>query len=597
MKKLKRLVTIILTFCMMLLFSGIVKAENIITVPVTVKENYTEASAFISHLNNQRTSTGKDAYIADSKLIEIAMQRATETCVYWSHCSPSEPKNSGLVPHIRGSALYDSIIGENIAVGVADAPSVYTVWYNSDSGHKGLLVDTKYYKYCGAGCVEYDNKTYWVLIVSDIPGGDIVTTLPSGVKTKTRSVQVAASLLDTLSKPGARCYYGQTDNWGIYCRNKGDLKSGVAYGYKVEDPSLLSIKCNNPEIFTVDSLCNIKTTGTGTGTMSVSVAGNAPTTISVLVEPQHTGLSVEGKSIDIILPAKNYSYTGNPITPKPVITDCFGNTLTEGIHYTLSYKNNVNPSNSAEVIVTFIHEGYSNWDSVTFAITGTTHGSVGGNDKPSSGSTSNGGSSGTSGGNGSSSSSSNGTGTSSGLDTSSGGNTNTAKAKTFTKVKLKKSSYVYNGKSCKPGVTVYMGKKKLAAKYYTVKYTQNKNVGIAAVTVTGKGAYKGYKSVTTFKITLPKVSLSSVKSSKKATVSIKRKKSTQSSGYEIQYSTNKKFRSAVSSVKVSGTKKTGGTLKGLQSKKTYYVRIRSYKKVSGTYWYSAWSSAKKVKVK
>lgn len=319
MKKLKRLVTIILTFCMMILFSGIVKAENIITVPVTVKENYTEASAFVNYLNEKRVAAGKTAFQIDSRLMEAALQRAAETCVYWSHYSPLNDREGGAYRTLSDMIVGDDYvqIGENIAVGIGNAEGVYTVWANSPL-HNAVLIDTRA-SYCGAAYVEYCNTGYWVFLISDTQFGNIITA-PTGTKTKTRSVQVAASLLDTLSKPGARCYYGQTDNWGIYCRNKGDLKSGVAYGYKVEDPSLLSIKCNNPEIFTVDSLCNIKTTGTGTGTMSVSVAGNAPTIISVLVEPQHTGLSVEGKSIDIILPAKNYSYTGNPITPKPVIT-------------------------------------------------------------------------------------------------------------------------------------------------------------------------------------------------------------------------------------------------------------------------------------
>jgi len=36
---------------------------------------------------------------------------------------------------------------------------------------------------------------------------------------------------------------------------------------------------------------------------------------------------------------------------------------------------------------------------------------------------------------------------------------------------------------------------------------------------------------------------------------------------------------------------------GLKSGKTYYVRVRTFKKVKGSYIYSNWSKVKKVKVK
>lgn len=80
-----------------------------------------------------------------------------------------------------------------------------------------------------------------------------------------------------------------------------------------------------------------------------------------------------------------------------------------------------------------------------------------------------------------------------------------AKKKSFTKAKitLSKTSYVYNGKTKKPKVTVKIGKKKIAKKNYTIKYKNNKNAGTAKVTIKAKkgkkAKYKGSKSKT-FKI-------------------------------------------------------------------------------------------------
>ncbi|MDD6728416.1 MAG: leucine-rich repeat protein [Eubacteriales bacterium] len=74
------------------------------------------------------------------------------------------------------------------------------------------------------------------------------------------------------------------------------------------------------------------------------------------------------------------------------------------------------------------------------------------------------------------------------------------------------------------------------------------------------------------------------------------------SGYQIQYSTSKKFtKETTKSVTIKGSKSTSKTIKKLKSKKAYYVRVRTYKtvKVNGkaTKVYSSWSSAKSVKTK
>ena len=67
-------------------------------------------------------------------------------------------------------------------------------------------------------------------------------------------------------------------------------------------------------------------------------------------------------------------------------------------------------------------------------------------------------------------------------------------------------------------------------------------------------------------------------------------------GYQVQYSLKKNF-SSKKTVTVSKAATTKVVIKKLKSKKTYYVRIRAYKKVKGKKYYSAWSKAKTVKVK
>ena len=67
-------------------------------------------------------------------------------------------------------------------------------------------------------------------------------------------------------------------------------------------------------------------------------------------------------------------------------------------------------------------------------------------------------------------------------------------------------------------------------------------------------------------------------------------------GYKIQYSLKKNFKKAKSkTIKKAST--TSLTIKKLKSKKKYYVRIRTYKKISGKTYQSNWSKAKVKRTK
>lgn len=82
---------------------------------------------------------------------------------------------------------------------------------------------------------------------------------------------------------------------------------------------------------------------------------------------------------------------------------------------------------------------------------------------------------------------------------------------------------------------------------------------------------------------------------------VKWKKQTKgTTGYQIQYSTNKSFKKA-KTITVSKNSTTSKTIKKLLGKKKYYVRIRTYKtynlKGKETKVYSAWSAKKTVTTK
>ena len=72
---------------------------------------------------------------------------------------------------------------------------------------------------------------------------------------------------------------------------------------------------------------------------------------------------------------------------------------------------------------------------------------------------------------------------------------------------------------------------------------------------------------------------------------------TQASGYRIQYGISSKFKKDTHIKTVKSYKTKSLKVKKLKAKKKYYVRIQTYKTVSGSKYYSGWSKAKSVKTK
>jgi hypothetical protein len=91
------------------------------------------------------------------------------------------------------------------------------------------------------------------------------------------------------------------------------------------------------------------------------------------------------------------------------------------------------------------------------------------------------------------------------------------------------------------------------------------------------------------------VSLSSVTNAKGKKMTVKWKKNSKASGYELQYSTSSSFSNA-KKVTVSSGSTVSKTISGLTKNKKYYVRVRSYIKSGDTKYYSVWSSSKNVKI-
>ena len=162
-------------------------------------------------------------------------------------------------------------------------------------------------------------------------------------------------------------------------------------------------------------------------------------------------------------------------------------------------------------------------------------------------------------------------------------------------ITLSRTKYTYTGKAKKPAVTVIFSGKKLKANTdYTVKYSNNIAAGRAKVTITGKGGYKG-TVVKYFKILPAKQKIKALAPLANS-FAVTWTKDSGVTGYQVMYGTKSDLSDGKS---VDITSNTNGkkTVKGLKAKKTYYVKVRSYKKVGNSKYYGAWSDVKKVKTK
>lgn len=162
-------------------------------------------------------------------------------------------------------------------------------------------------------------------------------------------------------------------------------------------------------------------------------------------------------------------------------------------------------------------------------------------------------------------------------------------------VKLNRTSYTYTGKTIRPSVTVTVNGKKIGASAYKLYYKNNKNSGIGTVQVRGIGKYSRINKTLTFKILPPKTLLTGLKKANRSFIA-SWKKNIQATGYQIQYAADSRFTKERKTVTVGKQSATRYKISGLKNKKTYYVRIRSYKRVGKKILYSSWSTVKKIRV-
>lgn len=323
----------------------------------------------------------------------------------------------------------------------------------------------------------------------------------------------------------------------------GDKKKISASGF-----GTLEYKSDKEEVAVVDEDGVVSGVGAGSAEITVTASGDvnhngasAKVAVTVMDKVNISACTLE-------LGAKSYTYDGKK--KEPAVTVKNGSaTLRKGTDYTLSYKNNLNAGTAAAIV-----KGAGKY-----------------------------------------------TGTLEKAFKINKANT-TIKASNVTKTTAKKAkTFSLKAKCSRSGALTYSSKNKRMKVSKKGQVTIPKNfVGETQITIKA-AASKNYKAASkkvTVKVNPAGVNITSAKSAASGKVTVKWKKNAKVSGYEIQYSTSKKFaKAAAKSRKVKKAAKTSETISKLKKGKTYYVRVRTHKKAVGKTYYSVWSGKKKVKIK
>ena len=152
------------------------------------------------------------------------------------------------------------------------------------------------------------------------------------------------------------------------------------------------------------------------------------------------------------------------------------------------------------------------------------------------------------------------------------------------------------------GYFVYRNGKKIVtiSKGTTVTYTDKKanqngkkyTYKIVAKASTGNSTLS--KSMSTCRVSRPVISF--LKNSASRKMKVEWGRNNKASGYQVQYSLKSNFASP-KTVTISKNKTVSKVIGNVTKGRKYYIRVRSFKTVSGKKYYSAWSASKTVTIK
>ncbi|MCI8365974.1 MAG: CAP domain-containing protein, partial [Eubacterium sp.] len=336
-------------------------ADTTVNVEITLEYRQQQARTIFDMVNEFRTGDNAwywnndnatkttyqpnelSALTYDYTLEEVAMQRAAEIALHYSH---TRTNGENCFSAFTEAAYPGTARGENIAAGYPTPEAVFIGWREDNDdyagqGHRRNMLNANMTA-IGIGYAYYNGVTYWTMEL-----GNAVTQKTDAVTDGITKVQVTVlnSYIESLST--------EEKAYTVACNDVIDVPEVHTQMVTEEtwpEGNTVSGTIIEPEWTVSDTaiaeVSNGKIKGKKAGTATLTAkAGTKTTQITLNV----TGFTLT--DANVVLPEETFVYSGNEITPEPTVT-YNGTVLEKGKDYTISYKNNIEAGTEAAVIVT-----------------------------------------------------------------------------------------------------------------------------------------------------------------------------------------------------------------------------------------------------
>jgi len=321
-------------------------AGNTMTFKIYGTVNTSVGRQLLPLVNEQRRKAGVGTLVWDTKLEQIAAQRAAEIAFHYSdrHLRPDGSSCKTALPGNTTASTEN--IGYHSGGGAADV--MHNLWTNSP-GHYRNMTNASVTMFGAAQFVTQTGAGFWVEVFaagwdgSGLVGSPIMGRQTYAVTAFTSLVsgnlleQQGCHLRDmTAVHEGDATYVvGEEGKLVEFVRSNDDTGRTYPHAFVPLDPSSCSFASSNTGVVTVDSSGNVRAVGEGTATVTVKMTANQSVTdkVTITVVGDIAQASVE-------LDDSYYDYTGEPV--EAGLTVSMGSyTLVEGTDYTVSYRDNV----------------------------------------------------------------------------------------------------------------------------------------------------------------------------------------------------------------------------------------------------------------
>ena len=317
----KRLLSLILAMCMVFsLVSAAAAAENPVTVTILGREYASQAADVFDLVNQTRADRGIAPVTRNATLSTLAMQRAAEIALYYSH---TRPDGTDCFTILDGAYSGWYNCGENIAINQRSAEEVMEDWMNSQ-GHRENILSADFTQ-IGIGCFYSDGVFTWVQLFGNSTSDTAQTTAADETDVMV-DVQILPSLLsvETLGAVDElEMWPGQTHTMIIDATNVEFVYSSpaliVAEGNATdENGTIIATRTVDP----IDGSVVITAVNPGSAVMEIPVYAGQPDAmrinITVLGEEEPTTPPVEPQPTE---PAPTEPQPTEPAPTEPAPTE------------------------------------------------------------------------------------------------------------------------------------------------------------------------------------------------------------------------------------------------------------------------------------